>query len=207
MLDFPSTDALLFSGSNLSSGLPNWGTSSQRDICESVREVCTDVLAIQFLSPAYCRMLTTFLDDAADFHCNPNDAFAAPEIQLRNISLQIERSFEQAVIRHLAPIMSAKWTVLPASIHPPFIIRYSIDTQVSMKRHHDMHSDVSISINLNDEFQGGGLYFSRQNYCTNSLPVGTAVLFPGRVTHLHEALQITSGKRYVLTAWTEDKVP
>jgi procollagen-lysine,2-oxoglutarate 5-dioxygenase len=183
------------------------GGSSQQDISESVREVCTDVLAVQFLSPAYCQTLITILEDAADFRCNPDDAFTAPEIQLRNISLQIERSFEQSVIRHLAPIMSAKWTVLPASIHPPFIIRYSIETQVSMKRHHDMHSDVSISINLNDGFEGGGLYFPRQAYCTNSLPVGTAVLFPGRVTHLHEALRITSGKRYVLTAWTEDKAP
>jgi hypothetical protein len=206
MLDLHSSiNGLLFSGDNLSPNLPDLGNFCPQDIRRSAREVCSDVLAVQLLEPAFCRHLVRFLEDSAEFCCNPGDAFAAPELLLRNISPQIEQSLLQSIVRHLAPILSEKWMVLPALIHPPFIIRYSADTQTSMRRHHDMHSDVSISINLNDDFEGGGLYFPRQNYCARSLPIGTAIIFPGRVTHLHEALPITGGIRYVLTAWTEHR--
>jgi 2-oxoglutarate-Fe(II)-dependent oxygenase superfamily protein len=185
---------------------PGWDQACRRDFGLVAEEVCADVIAVPFLTTAFCRVLVHFARSLGNFSCDASkDAFAAPELKLHELSPMIEGVIRRSVVRHLAPLIYWKWGMVPALIHRPFLIRYSLETKAAMGRHHDMRSDVSISVNLNDEFGGGGLFFVRQGYSTGKLPVGTAVLFPGRVTHLHEALPITCGERIVLTIWTEHR--
>ncbi len=183
-----------------------WADMCKRDFSGLVSEIGNDIFAVPLFTCSYCDRLTSFVDAVASFTIDSdNDAFAAPEFKVRDLSPLIERSVRHVIVQHIAPIMYQKWCVVPSIIHDPFIIKYSSSTKNKMERHHDMHSDVTISVNLNNTFEGGGLHFVRQNITTSGLPVGTAVIFPGRVTHMHEALPIHSGRRLVLTIWTEHR--
>lgn len=185
---------------------PGWDRCGHRDFSSVVREIGADILAVPFLEESFCRRFVRFLDLLDAFTIGTHkDAFAAPELKIRDLSPLAERMIIRSITLHLAPIMYAHWRILPSLVHPPFAIRYTLETQVGMDSHHDRHADVSISVNLNDGFAGGGLAFPRQNCTTKGLTIGTAVMFPGRVTHLHQGVPITEGQRYVLTVWTEHR--
>ena len=72
-----------------------------------------------------------------------------------------------------------------------------------------MHSDISLvsgSVKLNDEYEGGELYFPRQNFSNKDIPVGKCILFPSQVTHPHTSTELLSGTKWSLTMWTNNTV-
>ncbi len=59
---------------------------------------------------------------------------------------------------------------------------------------------------LNDDYDGGEIYFPNQNIQIKSKP-NTLVFFPGTLEFLHGVNPITKGIRYTLTSfWTFDKL-
>jgi hypothetical protein len=60
-------------------------------------------------------------------------------------------------------------------------------------------------IYLNQDFQGGELYFPNQGVCLSPEPNSLA-FFPGALEYLHGVKMITSGTRYTLASfWTDDE--
>lgn len=89
-----------------------------------------------------------------------------------------------------------------------FCVRYTMDGQKSMDRHTDS-SHVTFSIPLNvrsEEYGAGGVWFPRQGInLDHYLVMGDAAIWNGNSFYMpHEALLITSGKRYSLTVWFQD---
>lgn len=82
-----------------------------------------------------------------------------------------------------------------------FVMRYALDTQVSLNLHHDA-SLVTGSIKLNDDYEGADLIYPRQGISNKDIPVGKMILFPGQVTHGHECLPLKQGVKYSLTIWS-----
>lgn len=64
--------------------------------------------------------------------------------------------------------------------------------------------DLSLLIYLNDDFEGGDLYFEKFNYHLKP-KAGMAVLFPSDNRYLHEAQTITKGTRYAIVSWAAVK--
>ncbi|MDH5545834.1 MAG: 2OG-Fe(II) oxygenase [Gammaproteobacteria bacterium] len=60
--------------------------------------------------------------------------------------------------------------------------------------------DFSMLIYLNDDFEGGELFFSKFNYRLKP-KAGMAVLFPSDHRYIHEACNVTKGIRYALVSW------
>jgi peroxiredoxin/predicted 2-oxoglutarate/Fe(II)-dependent dioxygenase YbiX len=60
----------------------------------------------------------------------------------------------------------------------------------------------AMSMNLNDDFEGGGLRFPEYGPHTYYPPAGTACVFSCSI--LHEALPVTKGRRWVLTTFFRD---
>lgn len=58
------------------------------------------------------------------------------------------------------------------------------------------HRRFTLSVALNDTFQGGALRFREYGEQTYNLPIGAAILFSAAI--LHEVLPITTGRRFVL---------
>ena len=88
-----------------------------------------------------------------------------------------------------------------------FITRYTMDSQIRLRRHIDQSSVVSMTIKLNDEYTGGELHFVRQKLVNTQVPVGHICFFPSGCTHIHEVLPLKSGKRYAITFWTKPHQP
>ena len=51
------------------------------------------------------------------------------------------------------------------------------------------------------DFQGGGVRYVRYNCSVLDHEVGWSLIFPGRLTHLHEGLPVTSGTRYITVSF------
>lgn len=61
----------------------------------------------------------------------------------------------------------------------------------------------SMSIGLNDDFDGGGLVFPEYSDRVYKLPAGSAVIFPS--TLFHRVEPVTAGKRYVMVSFLYDE--
>jgi hypothetical protein len=171
-----------------------------------VTELAPDIIAFPFLSSQWCARCIAMADLVDAYSRVASDRnYAAMEVRLSAIAPAMARAFHVTLLHHVLPIGFHFWKVYLNKIHPPFVTRYTMDTQTGMDLHHDNISDVTLSVVLNDAFEGGGLYFERQDYSARGLAPGTAILFPGKVTHRHGALNIRSGKRYVITTWMQQE--
>lgn len=58
---------------------------------------------------------------------------------------------------------------------------------------------LALVVALSDpnDYEGGGTYFPRWNYSTGKPPAGTAIIYPGGLSHEHMGLETTGGKRYL----------
>ena len=83
----------------------------------------------------------------------------------------------------------------------PFVIRYDAGRASKLKMHKD-NADVSFILMLSDpaDFKGGGTYIEALN-TTVQLQQGEALVFSGQL--VHSAIAVYSGKRYVLSGFTE----
>ena len=64
--------------------------------------------------------------------------------------------------------------------------------------------DLSLLVYLNEDFEGGELYFERFRYRLRPR-AGMAVLFPSDNRYVHAAEQVTKGERFVIVSWAAAK--
>lgn len=86
-----------------------------------------------------------------------------------------------------------------------FVVRYRPDEQPSLKPHHDS-STYTINIALNKvgvDYEGGGCRFIRYNCSVTGTKPGWMLMHPGRLTHYHEGLRVTSGTRYIMISFVD----
>ena len=101
---------------------------------------------------------------------------------------------------HLKPLMEQIWVTFKLQkISPPYVLKYSAEPDAirAMALHHDLET-LTLVTYLNEEFTGGGTYFPRWNYHTGKPKPGSAILYPGGLSHEHEGVAITAGTRYLL---------
>ena len=74
--------------------------------------------------------------------------------------------------------------------------------QQKLNPHHDSSAySINIALNTQDvDFTGGGTRFIKQETNVNCKK-GWAIIHPGRLTHYHEGLPITSGKRFIFVSF------
>lgn len=171
-----------------------------------VKEVATDILAVEFWKPEFCQMVITAAENLGTFQPSPDDPVPGAEMRINKISEEFYLSFCRHWQLTLTPILE-NYYQLPSEQwflgwKLPFIIKYSIDGQKSLRKHFD-DSLISGSIKLNDNYKGAELLFPRQNFSNKDIPVGWILLWPSGLQHLHYTTEITSGVKYSLTAWTK----
>lgn len=176
------------------------GNKVEPDSC-IIFDKCHEIIITPFLSPNSCDQLLQILGKSADGFAMSQGKFGAPEIMLASVSKAIEHDLILAVSRYLGPLIWKFWRIFPGAFSPPFVIRYAPGAKTGLPEHHDFEADVSLSIALDANFNGGGLYFPRQDHFIPHNRPGTAVIFPGKVTHLHRACDVTKGCRHVVTVW------
>lgn len=165
-------------------------------------DIAHDVITCSLITENSCGEIVRSAIDSGKFARRVADGrYGAEELLLRDIDPVLERQFVSLLFEHLAPLTWHFWRILPREFSPPFLIRYEAAGVNQLPEHHDFQSDVSLSLSLNDDFEGGELYFPRQDFRFLHRRSGRALIFPGKVTHLHSAQPVLSGTRFVLTAW------
>lgn len=164
--------------------------------------VAPDILITDFMTPEECQKLIDKAEAFGKWESMYGDKFPGQELRIRVLDIKLFEKLEKYFVTDINPIVEKYWWPLQMyGLRDAFIIKYSPDTQKKLNCHHDA-SLVSGIVKLNDQYTGGGTYFYRQKYNTESVPVGKMVLWPGQVTHGHEGQEVTSGTKYALVIWT-----
>lgn len=178
-------------------------------------EVCPSVHAFPLLSREFCAWLVS--------KCESHNGWSSGT---NHIDSRIAGSFENVPTRDvhlkdLGPSAEAAYRLVFAealkiadvlydgyqlkSTNLAFVVKYEAGTQAPKPRmlrpHHDA-STLTLNVALNDGFRGGGTVFVRWGPVPR-MEIGAAMMHPGRATHKHGALPVTSGTRYVLVCFLE----
>lgn len=159
-----------------------------------------DMLVVDFMTQSQCEDLIDIADRHGGWGSLSYDKFPAQEIRFKQLGLweELEKHWE----KHIYPIVEEYWHPMEMyGLRDAFVMRYAMDTQVSLAYHNDA-SLVTGSVKLNDDYEGAELVYHRQGVSNKDVAVGRCILFPGMVTHGHECLPLQSGVKYSLTMWT-----
>ena len=164
--------------------------------------VAPDILEMDFMTPEMCAKLIEKAENVGKWESMYGDKFPAQEMRIRELDINLFEQLELYLKEHVYPLVEQYWYPLSMyGLRDAFIIKYSPETQASLKCHHDA-SLVSGNIKLNSDYTGGDTYFYRQNFSNINTSIGKIVMWPGQVTHGHEGREVTSGTKYNLVIWT-----
>ncbi|KAK2547937.1 Procollagen-lysine [Acropora cervicornis] len=86
-----------------------------------------------------------------------------------------------------------------------FVVKYDPNRQYYLRPHHDS-STYTINVALTRpgiDHGGGGCRFIRYNCQVTDTRIGWSFMHPGRLTHYHEGLPVTWGKRYIMISFID----
>ena len=159
-----------------------------------VKEVATDILCIEFWKPEFCKIITQTADQLDRYQSSPNDPVPGQELRVNEISNDLYISYCKHWKQIIQPILN-DYFMLPAEQwftgwKVPFIIKYEMDKQRSLRPHMD-GSMVTGTIRLSNEYTGGDLVFSM-------------LVWPSSIQHLHYSDTLLSGTKYSWISWTKN---
>lgn len=172
-----------------------------------VEEVATDILSIEFWKPEFCQILIDAADQLNRYESKPTDPVPGQELRIDQISPDLYKSFCLHWKTTLQPILE-DYYMLPSEQwftgwKVPFIIKYEMDKQRDLRPHMD-GSLVTGTVRLSDQYTGGDLVFPRQKYRNTNVPVGSILVWPSSIQHIHYSDTLQSGTKYSLVAWTKN---
>nr|CDJ80155.1 Oxoglutarate iron-dependent oxygenase domain containing protein [Haemonchus contortus] len=178
-----------------------------------IEQACTDVYDYPLVSERFCKEMIEEMEHYGHWSSgsNKDDRLAGgyenvPTRDIHMRQIEYERHWLYFLDEYVRPIQEK---VFLGYFHRPveaimmFVVRYRPDEQPSLRPHHDA-STFSIDIALNKkgvDYEGGGVSYPRYNCVVPADQVGWAMMFPGRLTHLHEGLPTTKGTRYILVSF------
>ena len=173
------------------------------DARDGMRRLADEMYVVPFLTPAYCRALIDASEAAGAFAQDPGDPVPGTEVSIARLSPVVFEAMENDIGMRIWPQLKSEWEYIDYhGINDAFIIKYEIGGQESLRIHHDV-AQVSMSVKLNDDYEGAELDFPRQGASNAGLSVGELLVWPSLVTHPHASLPIKSGIKYSLTIWCE----
>lgn len=176
------------------------------DSCTSF-EVHQDIIVTPFYTKDYCYDLVTFFEENANRFRASNDVkYVNYSIWMNEASMYFVQDYVDFVKDRVRPLVNnvysvSEWETPIFGASAPFINRYRIGEQTAMDLHTDV-SNITILIPLTDDHEGGEVVFPRQNFSTEGLDAGTALIFPGTITHPHYVTEVTKGTRYSQVGFT-----
>ena len=181
------------------------------DLARFIHEDAEQIYRWRFLTPDFCAKLVEEAEHSDEWETRSDveDSPLAADGVVKNYAPRdttqwldrmpgLERVYLEIVRRHLEPIIYELWPVFRIQrMKRPYILKYEPSGISEMAPHYDVET-VTLLVYLNDEFEGGGTVFPRWRYDTGRPPAGTAILFPGGLSHVHAGRAIRAGTRRVL---------
>uniref|UniRef100_A0A1A9W4M0 procollagen-lysine 5-dioxygenase n=1 Tax=Glossina brevipalpis TaxID=37001 RepID=A0A1A9W4M0_9MUSC len=175
---------------------------------------CSDVYWFHVVTDAFCDDLVAIMENFGRWSDGSNndsrleggyEAVPTRDIHMKQVGLDplwleflklfVSPLQERVFIGHHGP---------PRSLMN-FVVRYRPDEQPFLRPHHDA-STYTINLALNRvgiDYEGGGCRFIRYNCSITATKKGWMLMHPGRLTHFHEGLRVTSGTRYIMISFID----
>lgn len=170
---------------------------------DGLATVGPEIVSTPFWTTAFCGALVRAAETAGGFSANDDDPVPGHEISLAVISPRLFDAVQDDVGRRIWPRLRERWPYIDYfGLRDAFVIKYSVDGQQELRVHHDV-AQVSMSVKLNDDYEGAELVFPLQGVDNSGIAVGEALVWPSLVTHPHLSAPIRSGTKYSLTIWCE----
>jgi hypothetical protein len=162
-----------------------------------------ELYVTSFWTPSFCSAIIRASEAVGAFEPQPDDPVPGHEVSLAVISPRLFENVQSDIGARLWPQLRQAWPYIDYhGVRDVFVIRYALGEQESLRIHHDV-AQVSGSIKLNDDYEGGELEFPLQGVTNAEVPIGSVLAWPSLVTHPHQTNQLQSGVKYALTIWCE----
>jgi hypothetical protein len=146
--------------------------------------------------------------DRSEYEDNPDEPYDAqiPEFVISQQDDEVTAVLEDAFMSQMHPIVQA---VLGHSVEEFASIQLAVyEARGGVQEgtyHTDQDSDLTITVALNDDYEGGGLHVLTGGVYGECIevpkqPAGTASIFKGKM-NVHKGLPVTSGSRHLLVFW------
>ena len=120
------------------------------------------------------------------------------DIHLNEIGL--EDMWKWIVDTYISKLVWNKYNFSYKDINISFVVKYDMSGQRELKNHHDS-STFTVNLCLNNEFEGSGCHFIKDDFNCINKDIGSIILHPGKLTHYHRALPLTGGTRYIMVSF------
>jgi 2OG-Fe(II) oxygenase superfamily len=175
--------------------------ADDRDL--GLTRVGQDLYTMPFWTPEFCASIIRAAEAVGAFEPQPDDPVPGHEVSLAVISPRLFEAVQNDIGGRVWPQLRTVWPYIDYhGLRDVFVIRYALGEQESLRIHHDV-AQVSGSVKLNDDYEGGELEFPLQGFTNETLAVGELVAWPSLVTHPHQTNQLRRGVKYALTIWCE----
>jgi len=129
--------------------------------------------------------------------------YSTQDLHLNECLPDLHSMFVEYLEKEIYPLASDFWDIPEFVVKDIFVVKYTLDTQTSLKPHHDS-SFITGSVKLNDGYEGALLNFPRKDFTNEGIEVGDLLLWPGNITHRHECTRLLRGEKYSLTIWSDE---
>jgi len=166
-----------------------------------VDEPFDDIYVFPLFTEEFCALLIQEANDSNKWTKKRHDYYPATDMLITELGLQwyyqrILKEYVYPVAIHMWHLEGKGWDVMKSE---NFIIKYEETVQGHLSLHHD-YADISCVLALNEEYEGGGTYFSKQKKLHKG-KTGYISIHPSQVTHRHGARPVVKGERYVLVSF------
>lgn len=170
----------------------------------SVHSLGQDILCLEFMTPAYAQSIIDVVEEEDEWTSVPHQ-YATHDVVLEDRFPDLFEIIKEHLDHSVWPIVKKYWNIddYEFETYSAFVVKYSEETQTSLDMHHD-DSFISASIKLNDDYSGGLLTWPRQSADNGPAPVGSIIVWPGKITHPHYCSELKGGTKYSLTIWTKE---
>jgi len=167
-------------------------------------EVAPDIYQVDFLNEQFCEFIIASCNQVNTWAPNKHDKrYATHDIHLEKEVPDIYSIVQPYWDTSVSRLAEFIWQIDGFVLSDFFALKYSRETQTGLSLHHD-DSYITGSVKLNNNYTGGDLYFPRQKFSSADVPVGSLLLFPGKITHPHKCNQLVGGHKYSLAMWTKE---
>lgn len=175
--------------------------------------VCQDAFNFPLFTESFCKEIIDLcelnsnwspgLNNHNDKRLGKNGYENVPTQDIHLNQINFHDIWDSIVHKYIAPVAKVLYSsYVTKKTNISFVVKYSIDGQKDLSPHHDS-STYTINITLNNDFEGGGCRFIRQNIDLVNKDIGVATIHPGKLTHYHQGIPITKGKRYILVSFID----
>ena len=123
-----------------------------------------------------------------------------PTQDVQLYELNLDKMWDKIIELYIAPFIKEQYSYDTKDVNLAFVVKYSMEGQKELRQHHDS-STYTVNLCLNRDFEGGGCCFVKTNHTVRNKDVGSVIIHPGRLTHCHKGLPITSGTRYIMVSF------